>query len=274
MTGFRTSVLAGLGAAAAIGLAAGTSFGQPAPPAAGDAVLEARIAAADPVAGQVFASQCTICHTLNEGGGAVIGPNLYDIVNAPIARTPGFNYSPAMAALGASGGTWSLELLDAFLRSPAITVIGTRMGSAGISNENDRANLIAWLRLQSPAPAQFAALPQVDPTTPVFQAFQADSGREFFGDSCAACHGSTGGAEDGLAPPLKGPLFEANWNGRTVWEFFDWTRRFMPANEPGALEDQMIARILAYVLQENGYVGGNQPFLVDRANLEALVFKF
>lgn len=274
MTAFRTSVLAGLGVAAAIGLAAGTSFGQPATPPAGDAVLEARIAAADVAAGEVLASQCTICHTLDAGGGTVLGPNLYDIVNAPIARTPGFNYSPAMAALGAAGGTWTLELLDAFLESPSLTVIGTRMGAGGISDDDDRANLIAWLRLQSPAPAEFAALPQVDPTTPVFQGYQADSGQTYYGEYCGDCHGPTGGGEDGPGPPLKGPVFEANWEGRTVWDLFSWTRRFMPADQPGALEDQLVARILAYILQENGYVRGDLPFLVDRAHLETLVFRF
>lgn len=274
MTAFRTSVLLGLGVAAVIGLAAGSSFGQPAPAAATDAAVEARIAAGDVAAGQLLASQCTICHTLDAGGRAVIGPNLYDIVNAPIARAEGFNYSPAMAALGAAGGTWTLELLDAFLASPALTVIGTRMGAAGISSETDRANLLAWLRLQSPAPAQFAALPQVDPTTPVFQGYQADSGQTYYGEYCGACHGPTGGGEEGLGPPLKGPLFEANWNGRTVWELFNWTRRFMPLDEAGGLEDQLVARILAYILQENGYVRGDQPFLVDREHLDTLVFRF
>ncbi|MGV8838757.1 MAG: c-type cytochrome [Bauldia sp.] len=272
MTAFRTSILAGVGVAASIALAGGVSFGQPAP--AADAALEARIAAADVNAGQILASQCTICHTLDAGGAAVIGPNLYDIVSAPIARSAGFNYSPAMAALGAAGGTWTVELLDAFLASPAITVIGTRMGFAGISNENDRANLIAWLRQQSPAPVPLAALPQTDPTTPVFQGYQADSGQLYYGEYCGNCHGPTGGGEEGVGPPLKGPVFEANWNGRTVWEFFNWTRRFMPADEPGGLEDQMVARILAYILQENGYVRGDQPFLVDREHLDTLVFRF
>jgi len=204
----------------------------------------------------------------------VIGPNLYDIVNAPIARTPGYNYSAAMAALGAAGATWTVELLDAFLASPAVTVIGTRMGFAGIRDETDRTNLIAWLRLQSPAPAALTALPQTDPTTPVFQGYQADSGQLYYGEYCGNCHGPTGGGEDGVGPPLNGPIFEANWNGRTVWEFFNWTRRFMPADEPGGLEDQMVARILSYVLQENGYVRGDQPFLVDREHLETLVFRF
>lgn len=272
---FSTRLSVGIVAAASIAVAATASLGQPAAPAtAPDAALEARIAAADVAAGEVLASQCTICHTLEAGGGAVIGPNLYDIVNAPIARTAGFAYSPSMAALGASGATWTVELLDAFLASPAITVIGTRMGFAGISSENDRANLIAWLRLQSQAPAALAALPVVDATMPVFQGYQADSGQLYYGEYCGDCHGPTGGGADGMGPPLKGPVFQANWNGRTVWDLFNWTRRFMPADEPGGLEDQMVARILSYVLQENGYLRGDEPFLVDRAHLETLVFRF
>lgn len=270
MAANRASILVGCVAAGAIALAAGVSFGQ-----APDATLEARIAAADVTAGQVLASQCTICHTLDAGGGTVIGPNLYDIVNAPIARTAGFNYSSAMAALGAAGGTWTVELLDAFLASPATAVIGTRMGFAGIQDENDRAALIAWLRLQSPAPATLAALPVVDATTPVFQGYQADSGQLFYGEYCGDCHGPTGGGDQANAvPALKGPSFQAEWNGKTVWDLFNYTRRFMPKDQPGALEDQMVARILAYVLELNGYTRSDQPFLVDRAHLETLVFHF
>jgi cytochrome c2 len=269
MNAFRTRIAIGVIALAAVALAARTTLGQPATP---DPALAARIAAADLAAGEVLASQCTICHTLTPGGATVIGPNLYDIVGAPIARTAGYAYSPAMAALGAAGGTWTVEFLDAFLASPSTTVIGTRMGYAGLASETDRANLIGWLRTQSPAPAPLAGIPVVDATTPVYEAYQADRGRGYYGDSCGLCHGPTAGGD--TAPPLKGPVFQANWNGRTVWELFNYTRRNMPADAPGGLEDERVARILAYILQENGYVGGTEPFRVDRASLEQLIFRF
>ncbi|MCW5717264.1 MAG: c-type cytochrome [Bauldia sp.] len=268
MAAARTRIAIGIIALAAI-LAARSTSGQPAPP---DPALAARIAAADLAAGEVLASQCTICHTLAAGGPTLIGPNLYDIVGAPIARTAGYAYSPPMASLGAAGGTWTVELLDAFLASPATTVVGTRMGFGGLASETDRTNLIGWLRTQSVAPAEMAGMAAVDPTTPVYEAYQADRGRNYYGDSCGICHGPTAGGD--TAPPLKGPVFQANWNGRTVWELFNYTRRNMPADAPGGLEDERIARILAYILQENGYEAGPMPFRVDRASLEQLILRF
>ncbi|MGV8840861.1 MAG: c-type cytochrome [Bauldia sp.] len=262
---FRNRVAIGLVVAASLGVA-GALRAQPAP----DPVLEARIAAADVAAGAILASQCTICHTLTAGGATLIGPNLYDIVGAAIARTPGYAYSPAMTAL--ADGAWSLERLDAFLANPAMAVPGTRMGFGGIAGETDRANLIAWLRTQAPAPLALTTIAANDPTTPTYEAYQADRGRTYYGDRCGLCHGPTGGGDVG--PPLKGPAFQANWNGRTVWDLFNYTRRNMPANEPGGLEDQMVARILAYILMENGYAATDRPFLVDRASLSALVFRF
>ncbi len=270
MAAFRTRIAIGMIALATISLAAPATFAQPAAPP--DPALAARIAGADVAAGEILASQCTICHTMTEGGATLIGPNLYDIVGTPIAQSAGYAYSPAMAALGAGDGTWTVELLDAFLASPATTIIGTRMGFSGLASETDRANLIGWLRTLSPAPAALAGITVVDATTPVYENYQADRGRAYYGDQCGNCHGPTGGGDVG--PPLKGPVFQANWNGRTVWELFNYTRRFMPANAPGGLEDERIARILAYILQVNGYEGGTLPFRVDRASLEQLIFRF
>lgn len=245
----------------------------PVPPATDNALLE-RLATADPVAGAVVGSACLGCHTIEAGGAALTGPNLFGIVGAPVARTAGFTYSPAMAALGASGATWTYDLLDAFLTSPFVTVLGTRMGFGGIPDPVQRANLIAWLRLQSEAPVEIAGFTQADPTRPVFEGYQADSGRLFFGEqACGDCHGPTGGGT-AEGPPLRGAAFEANWNGRTVWDLFNFTRRTQPPGAPGGMEDQMIARILSYVLELNGYVGGAEPFLVDRQHLELLEFKF
>ncbi|MCC6736107.1 MAG: cytochrome c [Bauldia sp.] len=269
MAAVRTRIAFAFLVVGTLTVATGATRSQPAP---ADPALAARIAAADAAAGERLASQCTICHTLDAGGATLIGPNLYDIVGAPIARTAGYAYSPAMAALGAAGGTWTVELLDAFLASPAVTILGTRMGFAGLSGEADRANLIAWLRTQSAAPVALAGAPIVDATAPVYEAYQADRGRNYYGDNCGLCHGPTGGGD--TAPALKGPAFQASWNGRTVWELFNYTRRFMPADAPGGLEDERIARILAYILQLNGYEAGPLPFRVDRASLEQLRFRF
>lgn len=117
-----------------------------------NADIVARIAAADPIAGADAARQCRDCHTVEEGGRTIIGPNLFGVVGRLVGSQEGFAYSPALMALNAAGATWTYERLDAFLTSPATAVPGTRMGFGGISNPDTRTNVIAWLRLQAATP--------------------------------------------------------------------------------------------------------------------------
>ena len=56
---------------------------------------------------------------------------------------PGFAYS---AALRASGIVWTEEALDRFIANPTKTVPGTTMGYAGVKDDAERRDLIAYLR--------------------------------------------------------------------------------------------------------------------------------
>ena len=107
------------------------------------------LAAADGAAGKKIARKCTGCHTLNMGGAARIGPNLWNIVGAAKARSAGFGYSSAMRR---QGGKWTYEDLSAFLESPRAYLKGTKMAFAGVKKARDRANLIAFLRSLSASP--------------------------------------------------------------------------------------------------------------------------
>jgi cytochrome c len=62
---------------------------------------------------------------------------------------PGFNYS---AALKAKGGTWTVEALNTWLTDPRADVPGTAMTFAGLPNEKQRADLIAYLNTLSANP--------------------------------------------------------------------------------------------------------------------------
>jgi cytochrome c len=101
--------------------------------------------------GRTIASRaCAACHTFTEGGRNAVGPNLYGVVGGPHAHREDFNYSPAMKAL--HDKTWDYESLNAFLNRPAGAVPGTRMAFAGLSQTQQRADVIAYLRSLSANP--------------------------------------------------------------------------------------------------------------------------
>jgi cytochrome c len=115
-----------------------------------DAELRDRIASADLGQGRDVARVCVACHTLEVNGANKVGPTLWNIVNAPPARTSSYVYSEAMRAVP---GTWGYEELDRFLKRPREAVPGTRMIYTGLPDPKDRAAVIAFLRTLSDAPA-------------------------------------------------------------------------------------------------------------------------
>jgi cytochrome c len=109
------------------------------------------LAAADPEEGQKLLKKCTACHSFDSGGPNKVGPNLWNIVNKPIASADGFGYSASLE--GMADKTWTYENLNGFLHKPKQWAEGTKMGFAGISKPEQRADLIAYLRGLSDSPA-------------------------------------------------------------------------------------------------------------------------
>lgn len=110
------------------------------------------LADADPDAGQTLTRACTACHNFEQGGGNGVGPNNWDVVGQDVAHVEGFGYSSKFQTLHETGVTWTYENLNRFLYQPREWADGTTMSYAGLRNIEDRANLVAWLRLQSDDP--------------------------------------------------------------------------------------------------------------------------
>jgi cytochrome c len=122
---------------------------QPSTAAPAPQPIENLLASASVEHGAQAAKQCQICHNLQEGQGPKVGPDLYNVVGRPVASVAGFNYS---AALKAKGGTWTVEALNTWLTDPRADVPGTAMTFAGLPNEKQRADLIAYLNTLSANP--------------------------------------------------------------------------------------------------------------------------
>lgn len=131
--------------------------------------IAVRLASADAGAGENAYKKCAACHTVDNGGANKVGPNLWDIVNRPIATHEGFSYSGAMQEFAQDGTVvWDYQHLDDFLASPKGLVKGTAMGFAGIKKPDERADLIAYLHTLSDNPAPLPDVPSEE------EAAQAD----------------------------------------------------------------------------------------------------
>lgn len=128
------------------------------------------LASADLAAGENQFKKCASCHKLDANG---IGPGLMGIVGQTVAVIPGFAYSEAMIGHRAEAPKWTYDALDQFLAAPAKVVSGTKMSYAGLKNQEDRVNLIAWLRSQGsggypiPAPDPARQAPAAAAAAPV-----------------------------------------------------------------------------------------------------------
>lgn len=135
---------------ALLGVTAGTARAEPAIP---DDTLVLRLRQADPAHGERAFRKCRLCHKLDRGVSGSLGPTLYGVVGASVAGDSGYRrYSEALRTLG---GLWTLERLDAYLKSPKSAVPGTSMAFVGIADPAERAALINWMNAHSDNPVEY-----------------------------------------------------------------------------------------------------------------------
>jgi len=118
--------------------------------------IEFYLASSDPAKGEQVFKKCTACHNADKGGANALGPNLWGIIGEPVGKGHGFPFSDALAG---HGGVWDWNTLSDWLANPKKFAPGTKMTFAGLSNPEDRANVIAFLNARSDAPKPMPAAP-------------------------------------------------------------------------------------------------------------------
>ncbi|MFC3206039.1 c-type cytochrome [Aquamicrobium soli] len=146
------------------------------------------LAKADPAKGEAVFKKCQACHSGEKGGPNKVGPDLWDVVDRPVAEHEGFAYSAGMKDFSKGGSEkWTFDNLNHFLTSPKNFVKGTAMGFAGIKKDDERADLIAYLHTLSDNPV------------PLPQPGAADAG------AAAPAEGGAAAPAEGAAPaPAEG----------------------------------------------------------------------
>ena len=90
--------------------------------------------------GESVFKACAACHAKDHTNR--VGPGLQGIIGRTAGTVAGFRYSRAMKQAGL---VWDEKSLDAYIAAPQKVVPGNTMPYAGLKNDKDRADLIAYL---------------------------------------------------------------------------------------------------------------------------------
>jgi cytochrome c len=97
--------------------------------------------AGDAAAGKKVFAKCMPCHNADKPQNKV-GPTLLGLFGREAGSVEGFKYSDANKN---SHVVWTAETLNEYLKDPKAFMPGNKMAFAGIKDDEDRANLIAYL---------------------------------------------------------------------------------------------------------------------------------
>ena len=201
--------------------------------------------------GEVVFKKCKSCHEVGEGAKNRVGPQLNGLFGRTAGTVADVKYSNNMIRMGNDGLIWTEQTLDAYLENPKALVSRTRMSFRGLKDADDRANLLAYLRIYSDNPAD---IPEAEPTAtgtdhdldPAILALEGDPEYgEYLASECQTCH-QVSGVNDGI-PGISG------WpSDDFVVAMHAYKRKLRPhpvmQMMAGRLSDDEIAALAAYFM--------------------------
>lgn len=110
------------------------------------AVAAPALAAGDPAAGEkIFKAKCGACHNATDEKNKV-GPTLKGVYDRKAGLVADFRYSEVMKT---SGLVWNDANLAAYLKDPKGFMAGNKMVFVGLKDEQQLADVIAYLKQTS-----------------------------------------------------------------------------------------------------------------------------
>ena len=109
----------------------------------------AAASAQDAEAGKTVFAKCGVCHKIGEGAVNGLGPNLTCVLERKVGTAEGYAYSEATKA---AGFQWDEAHLLSWMEADDKVIPGNKMlFPAGVKDETDRANLLAYIKSECPA---------------------------------------------------------------------------------------------------------------------------
>ena len=96
--------------------------------------------------GEKVFRKCKACHMVGDDAKNRVGPQLNGVVGNEVASVEDFKYSDAFMAKKEEGMVWTEENIAAYLENPKDFIPGTRMTFPGLKKEEDREDVIAYLK--------------------------------------------------------------------------------------------------------------------------------
>lgn len=155
----------------------------------------------DPEDGAKVFKKCRACHTVGPEAFNRSGPQLNEIFGRKAASVEDFKYSDGLTRMGNDGLNWDFDSLDAYIENPKAFASDTRMNFAGLKKEEDRANVLAFLRQYSASPENIpesapTAMPREVELSEEILALVGDPAYgEYLSSECMTCHQADGSNE-------------------------------------------------------------------------------
>jgi cytochrome c len=99
-------------------------------------------------AGSDVFKKCRACHAVGADATNKVGPILNGLIGRKSGSIEGFAYSPANVAAGEAGLVWTDAKFLEYITDPRAFMPGNKMAFAGVKDEQDRKDLLAYLKQQ------------------------------------------------------------------------------------------------------------------------------
>ncbi|WGW03810.1 c-type cytochrome [Tropicibacter oceani] len=173
-----------------------------APPGATLAQEDAQLIG-DAERGEQLFRQCSGCHQIGPGAENRAGPHLNGIFGRRAGSIEGFDYSKGLERAFQDNMVWNIQRLNLYLENPRSLVSGTRMAFRGLKKQQDRDDVLAYLRSYTASPqdipesAPTARKREVDLPPEVLEIVGDRDYGEYLASECVTCH-QTSGMDEGI----------------------------------------------------------------------------